>query len=214
VPELSCLIPTHNRAEFLKEALESIRRQTFQDFQVFIYDDGSTDDTFSVVSEFKDDYPNTIYLFGHKNQGVAFARNRLFDLATNLNPYCIWQDSDDISNEFRFEYMLRAIKAQDADIAFSQLQFFAHPNKPVKNNIIRSIDTSRYTSREGLYDNMNFATAIFKSRICDIPFKDSLRKREDVDWLTKLIRMGTKFGYLEKPLYWARRHEGRLTYTL
>jgi len=51
-PRVSVVIPTYNMAVFLAEAIESILRQSFQDFEVIVVDDGSTDNTREVVARF------------------------------------------------------------------------------------------------------------------------------------------------------------------
>lgn len=53
--KVSVVIPTYNRAEFLKRAIESVLKQTFQDFELIIVDDGSTDKTKEVVNSFHSD---------------------------------------------------------------------------------------------------------------------------------------------------------------
>jgi hypothetical protein len=73
------------------------------------------------------------------------------------------------------------------------------------------IDTSKYTSREGLYKNMTFATGLFHKDCTKTAFNKRLRSREDVDWLSKLIKKKMTFTCVEEPLYYIRQHDGRLT---
>jgi len=54
MPQVSVIIPTRNRANLLKEAIESVLNQTFTDFELIIVDDGSTDHTAEVVAAFHD----------------------------------------------------------------------------------------------------------------------------------------------------------------
>lgn len=203
------LIPTYNRARFLKECLKELKNQVYTDYQVVVYDDGSTDETEEIVKDFKH-----IYIKGEKNKGVGLARNELFKYIDSLDhkpEYLIWQDSDDFSHRLRLKYMLMAIQEQQADIVFSDMYFFNHPEKHTRTRTIHKIDVSKYTSRAGLDRNMNFATAIFKTELIKYPFTDK-KRREDAQWLSDLIDAGVKFGYLPTALYYCRRHAGRLTY--
>jgi len=86
--DISVVIPTYNRYEFLKRALESIYAQTYLPLEVIVVDDGSSDNT----SQIKKDFPNITYLY-QKNAGVSSARNLGI-----RNASCEWiafLDSDD-----------------------------------------------------------------------------------------------------------------------
>ena len=72
-PELSIIIPTYNRGYLLRRAVESVLKQSFQDFEIIIIDDGSTDKTEEVVKSFS--APNIKYIKFEKNKGAAADRN-------------------------------------------------------------------------------------------------------------------------------------------
>lgn len=69
---VSIIVPTFNRARFIGAALDSVFAQTYQNWEVVIIDDGSTDDTVEVLSTYDD--PRIIYVY-QENQGVSGARN-------------------------------------------------------------------------------------------------------------------------------------------
>ena len=73
MPQVSVIIPTHNRAAFLRGAIASVLNQTFQDFELLVVDDASDDDTPQAVAGFKDE---RIRYFRHEtNKGGSAARN-------------------------------------------------------------------------------------------------------------------------------------------
>src|SRR6185503_16357321 len=82
-------IPTYNRQQFLLEALRSVFAQTFQDYEVFVVDDGSTDQTAGAVQSFGD---RVVYLY-KTHGGAASARNR--GIAAARGKYLAFLDSDD-----------------------------------------------------------------------------------------------------------------------
>lgn len=211
-PMIDVLIPVYNRAEFVVPALESIVNQTYKDFRIIIYDDGSNDNTRLEISKYLSSFSGLNWALreGVVNKGVAYARNRLLDLSTS--EFCMWQDSDDISHPQRLEIMLQAIQNNRCDMVFSAMYFFNHPKAHSRTKTIRSIDVSKYIDRSGLYDNTNFATGIFKRKFVKFHFDESLKRKEDIDWLTRIIKAKALFGYVDEPLYYCRRHEGRLTY--
>ena len=87
--DISVIIPTFNRADFLKKAIESVLSQTYQGFELIIVDDGSTDDTYEIVSEFKN---NVVYI-KQENRGAAAARNT--GIRRAKNKFLAFLDSDD-----------------------------------------------------------------------------------------------------------------------
>ncbi len=89
-PTVSVIIPTYNRRALLTEAIDSVLRQTFQDFELVVVDDGSTDGTRDAVISFDD--PRVRYLF-QTNAGVAAARN--WGVASSRAPLIAFLDSDD-----------------------------------------------------------------------------------------------------------------------
>jgi glycosyltransferase involved in cell wall biosynthesis len=92
IPEISVVIPTRNRAPYLVEALGSVFSQTFTDYEVILVDDGSTDDTLSVLTPYIK-RQKVQYVF-QEPAGVSAARNRGINLAQA--PYIAFLDSDDL----------------------------------------------------------------------------------------------------------------------
>ena len=86
--KISVIIPTFNRAAFLKDAIDSILLQTFLPDEIIIVDDGSTDNTKDLVKEYDVKY------FYQENQGVSSARN--LGIKETKNDWIVFLDSDDI----------------------------------------------------------------------------------------------------------------------
>jgi len=91
VPEVSVIIPAYNAARFIGEALQSVLQQTFQDFEIIVVDDGSTDDTARVVAGIAD--PRIRYVY-QENKGLAGARNHGLRLAQGT--FVAFLDADDL----------------------------------------------------------------------------------------------------------------------
>ncbi len=87
---VSIILPTYNRADFIRASLDSVFAQTYQNWELVIIDDGSTDDTVSVLKEYDD--PRIVYLH-QENQGVSAARN--YGIEECRGDYIALLDSDD-----------------------------------------------------------------------------------------------------------------------
>lgn len=92
-PVVTVIIPTYNRAHLLSRALDSVLAQTFEDFEVLVVDDGSTDDTAALMAEYVARDERVRYLVQPRNAGVSAARNR--GLREARGAYIAFLDSDD-----------------------------------------------------------------------------------------------------------------------
>ena len=72
-PEVSVIIPVYNQSEFIDKAIESVLKQSYQDFEIIVINDGSTDNTESMVKGFIDF--RIRYICHKKNLGLSEARN-------------------------------------------------------------------------------------------------------------------------------------------
>ena len=89
----SVIIPLYNKAPYVKKALESVLSQTFQDFEIIIVDDGSSDDSFSIAQSVLDGCDAAHQLIRQSNAGVSTARNN--GVMASHGDYLCFLDADD-----------------------------------------------------------------------------------------------------------------------
>jgi glycosyltransferase involved in cell wall biosynthesis len=90
MPKIAVIIPLYNKENFIKQTLESVLHQTFTDFEVLIVNDGSTDKSWEIVSEFTDE---RIRLYNQENSGVSKTRNT--GIANASGELIVFLDADD-----------------------------------------------------------------------------------------------------------------------
>ncbi len=112
MPTVSVIVPTFNRASVLPRAIESVLNQTYDDFELIIVDDASTDDTESVVTNFDRDEINYIKL--QENKGANAARNRGIHEAHG--EFISFLDSDDEYLPHRLETSVNVLKQSSDSI--------------------------------------------------------------------------------------------------
>lgn len=102
---VSIIIPTYNRRNVIKNTIQSVLNQTYPEFELLIIDDGSTDDTESLVNQLDDSRIRYIKL--PENKGVAAARN--VGISEANYDYIAFQDSDDLWKETKLEKQMKVI---------------------------------------------------------------------------------------------------------
>lgn len=122
-PLLSVTIATYNVQDFIRESIESILNQTFQEFEVICIDDGSKDHTVPILQEYAAKDQRIKVIAKQQNQGLAVARNESLALATGK--YVVFFDGDDIYDRTLFEKAINLIEKEDGDIVmWDYLSFY------------------------------------------------------------------------------------------
>ena len=94
MPKVSIIIPVYNVEKYIKKCLESLAKQTMQDFEVIIVNDGTKDDSEKVILDYKEKHPNMkIKYYKKENGGLASARN--YGVKYAIGKYISFLDPDD-----------------------------------------------------------------------------------------------------------------------
>ncbi len=117
MPSVSVIIPVFNTEKYLVACIESLRSQSFKDFEVLLVDDGSTDGSGRICDEYsKTD--DRIVAVHKENGGVCSARNAGLDAARG--EFVVFVDADDCLNESHLEHLMDS----DADLVLTGIQKF------------------------------------------------------------------------------------------
>ena len=115
MPLVSILMPAYNSERFIGEAIDSILNQSYTNFELIIFDDGSSDGTRKVIESYNDS--RIVKVLSDKNYGVVKARNEMIDRAKGK--YIALMDADDIADPTRLETQIEVLEAGDCDICGS-----------------------------------------------------------------------------------------------
>lgn len=132
MPKISVIIPCYNYARFLPEAVESLVRQTCQDFEVTIVNDGSTDRSGEVAEALIGKYPKQrMRLISQPNKGVCTAKN--VGIRASTGNYIVLLDADDKFDMTALEKMAKVLD-QNPEVAFaySWVRCFGSSNQLVR----------------------------------------------------------------------------------
>lgn len=198
----SILIPTYNRANMIEKCINSVLSQTFDDYEIIVLDDKSTDDTIKVLEKYK----NKIKLIKHEtNRGISISRN---DLIKEVNtPYFTFLDSDDF-----FKSDMLEICDQYCD-GKTELLSFCYSEVDSNLNFIRdviktksNVDTGENIITRWINDRCSFDTPvcyIYKTDFFKLnKFKyEEGRNHEDFALTPVIICKAKKMISIEDTLY-------------
>lgn len=130
--KISIIIPVYNVDKYLAECLDSAINQDYQNKEIIAINDGSTDNSYKILKEYKSKFPEII-IKNIKNQGLSIARNTGLEAATG--DYVIFLDSDDWIEKNTLSTCIEKINEHKADIIFFSANAFIDgmPSKTVKN---------------------------------------------------------------------------------
>jgi glycosyltransferase involved in cell wall biosynthesis len=103
-PLVSILIPAFNAQNWIADTLQSALAQTWENKEIIVVDDGSTDKTLAVARQFESD---RVRVFTHKNQGAAASRNKAYSLSQG--DYIQWLDADDLLDPGKISNQMAAL---------------------------------------------------------------------------------------------------------
>lgn len=182
---LSIIIPLYNKENFILKTLESVKNQTYSDFELIIVDDGSTDNSYNVVKDIQD---SRIKLFHKQNEGVSIARN--FGVKEASFPYIIFLDADDYWHPQFLETIISLIEQYPSSGMFCTGYSVLKNNREIEysfgnNNSSYLIDDYCKYLYRGFQLCCTGSICVKKEVLCSVGlFRKKIKRGEDLDlWL-------------------------------
>lgn len=136
--KVSIVMPAYNCGRLIGQTISSILAQTYSNFELLIVDDGSTDDTASVIKSFSDE--RIKYFYQENHGGPSKARNKGIGEATG--EYIFIFDSDDLMRTKKIELSVQAMENYtDADILFTRFSLIDENNKTLREDYLKEYFT-------------------------------------------------------------------------
>ena len=220
---ISIIIPVYNVEKHIEQCLNSIKKQSYQNFEVIIVNDGSLDNTESICKRITQSDVRFRY-FSKENGGVSSARN--FGLDNANGHYITFIDGDDWVEENHLELLINSLIENNSDVAISsykqfnnidiffyraytkQERFLLNFNKMHKNEFL--LDFPKLLSTNVCFNNA--VSKLFKRNLVkDIRFDDKLKYAEDLDFYFRLYLNTESISFVNEATYVYRLHEDSTT---
>ncbi len=214
--KVSVIIPVYNRSEYIYDCMDSLFRQTYENFEVIIVDDGSTDGTVEICKKFAEN-DSRIKFFSQSHGGVSAARNLALLHATG--EYVFFLDSDDMIYPLIFETLVNGMEKHTASIGACNVLSVYESNweklKEKLNETPSPCDTVYKNNGEAI-NMMLMGTSplsciggvmMRRELIGDTKFSTELHIGEDFWFIYENIIKNATCVFLTKKWYFVRLHE-------
>jgi glycosyltransferase involved in cell wall biosynthesis len=208
---------TYNGEKYIREQIDSILGQNVQDFILYINDDVSTDNTFSIISQYAEKFPEKIFVSqSAKNSGNA-KHNFLKMMATHKNDYVMLCDQDDVWLLNKIEVTLEKMKETEKN--YPNTPILVHTDLSVVDENLELVHLSykqatiRNYSRTELRQTLNInnvtgCTIMYNRQLANL-FEQPPKFCEIHDWWVQIVASAFgKIAQVDKPTLMYRQHRG------
>jgi glycosyltransferase involved in cell wall biosynthesis len=207
-PEVTVFMAVFNGEKFIKQAIDSVLEQTFRDFELLLIDDGSTDNSVSIIKEYNDD--RIRLLQNETNLGLFLTRNRGIEEARGK--YFATLDCDDIATKGRLELQLKYFQQHtNAAVCAGRVIYIDSSSKRIGTRAPLSGDQDYYKALL-LFTNIfiNSATMIDMDVLKKIKYRTGYEPAEDYD-LFERIADEYEIGIINDVMCYYRIHGGNVS---
>ena len=206
---ISAIVPIYNVENYLSKCLDSLRNQSFHDFEVVLVNDGSKDGSKSIAQMYAKKYPNFHY-FEKLNGGLSDARN--FGIKQAMGDFVAFIDADDYIDESMFEKMITRQKNTHADIVACDM-LYVYENGRTEVAIAGDFEIIDVKKNLAFIDMNNSAcNKLFrKSLFDDLEFPVG-KLYEDLFIVPLLIYKANLVARVAEPLYMYYQRKGSIVH--
>ncbi len=208
MPLISVIMPAYNVSKYIAEAINSVLNQTLPDFELLICDDGSTDDTLSIIKFYAAKDKRIVFFENKKNIGNLKTSNFLFSKCSGK--YIAIQDADDISTINRLALLVAAFK-MDLDLGIVGTNYIITDEKlnPVSCSCLPLTDAAIKQVMKKEVPPLLYGTILVKKELVDRVglFRPIFDRKgyADLDWIFRICEL-TKVENIKEIGYYYRQN--------
>ena len=221
--DISILMPVYNAEKYLNETIDTIKNQSFSNWELIIVDDGSIDNSKEICTKLMNDDKRIKYIF-QENLGVSHTRNVALENAQGK--YIVFVDSDDLIHEDYLKILINSIEKNNSDISVCNFIERKISNTGKVEDITREFYPKEVMEMSEMKDYiMDFGNSgllnplwnkIYKREIIEnnnITFDEKVETGEDFIFNLQYFRKVKKISFIKESLYYyIRRNNNSITY--
>lgn len=220
--KVSIIIPVYNAEKYLNKCLNSIIRQSYNKWELIIINDGSTDSSLKIITNFinTEKSNNRITVINKQNEGVSIARN--IGIKQAKGEFLYFCDADDILTSNAIELLVNTMEKKQVTFVRSDYQAIGEKEENLfvnKKFYIRKKYAGQIMDAPSFYkhiilDEFFLWLCLFRKDIIqsnNLIFLPKCRYKEDVDFILHYLTHSKKNIYLWKQIYLYRKHSSAAT---
>lgn len=197
--KVSIIVPIYNVEQYLRRCLDTLVMQTHEDLEIILVNDGTKDNSLSIMEEYQKQYPSKVFVYSKENGGLSDARNYGIQYATG--DYLSFIDSDDWVDLTMIEKLHDAIVKHQADIAICDMEYI-YDDQPSRYSSCGDFDV--------LVTEQHPEVILLNNSACNKLFKKELFQSirfpkgqwyEDLATIPQIMYLTHKIVKVSEPLY-------------
>lgn len=203
--EISIIIPTYNSSKYLEKSIDSVLKQTFKNYEVFIIDDNSSDDTREILKKYEN-FKNINLIFNNKKIGAGLSRNKGIKKAKGR--FITFLDSDDWWDKEFLEKTIHFIRSNNYDLVYSNF-FWTNEKGKILSKFLAP---PRVEYKDLLVSNpISCLTRMYDTKSLGKVYMPKIKIRQDYVMCLNILKK-VKYAYgLNKTMSYRRFRENSLS---
>ena len=201
---VSIIIPIYNAKKWIKDTIENVLNQTYDNFELILVDDCSTDETRKILGKYKA-FENIKIIYLEKNMGPGIARN--IGLKHAEGRYICFQDADDLWEKEKLEKQIRFMKKGKYAFSYTGFKYIKENNKlktvhiPEKLNYKEALKDIRILTNSVMFDLEKIDIDLLKMK--------NINAEDIATWFNILKKGYTAYGLDEPLVFYRLRKDSR-----